>query len=102
MDEKNGEYHLGGGEYLTMKSSQIVSLREQFVVYSEDGPIYLNAEISADFSTIPSKYHEIFFNILSSKYMNKANFGDNPFSECRPIIKRKWWQFWKSKYFERQ
>ena len=40
------------------------------------------------------------FNVLSSKYLNKASFGDNPFSECKPIVKRKWWEFWKSKYVE--
>ena len=99
MGEKNGEYHLGNGDFITMKASQIVTLKEQFVVYHDNGPIVLNTDITADFSTIPERYHEIFFNILSAKYLNKANFGDNPFSECRPVVKRKWWQFWKSKYF---
>jgi hypothetical protein len=56
--------------------------------------------VVADFATIDPKYHEIFFNVLSSKYLNKASFGDNPFSECKPIIKRKWWEFWKSKYVQ--
>jgi hypothetical protein len=57
-------------------------------------------EVSADFAKIDRKYHEIFFNVLTSKYLNKVSFGENPFSECKPMVKRKWWQFWKSKYVE--
>ena len=48
----------------------------------------------------PEKYHEIFLNVLTSKYLGKVSFGDNPFSECKPMIRRKWWQFWKPKYIE--
>jgi hypothetical protein len=99
MVQSDGQFHLGNGDFLNIKSTQIVKLQEQFVVYSEDGPIFLNVDVQADFAEIPKKYHEIFFNVLAAKYMNKVSFGENPFSECRPVIKRKWWQFWKSKYF---
>lgn len=88
-----------GADYLNVKSSTIVKMEEHFVVITEDGPIDLTVDITADFMKIPEKYHEIFLNVLTSKYMNKVSFGDNPFSECRPIVKRKWWQFWKSEYF---
>lgn len=100
MTKRQGEFHLGNGDFINMKSSQIVKLKEQFTIYTPDGPITLNVDVSADFAEIPEKYHEIFFNVLSSKYLNKVNFGDNPFSECRPVVKRKWWQFWKPKYTE--
>jgi len=100
MSKRQGEFHLGNGDFINLKTSQIVKLTENFTIYSEDGPITINVEVSSDFAKIPEKYHEIFFNVLSSKYLNKVNFGDNPFSECRPIIKRKWWQFWKPKYIE--
>ncbi len=96
----NTEFHIGNGSYINVQTSSIVKLNEQFIVYSEDGPITLTVDIVADFAKIDKKYHEIFFNVLSSKYLNRASFGENPFSECRPIVKRKWWQFWKSKYFE--
>jgi len=102
MSRADGEFHIGNGDFLNIKSSQVVKLKEDFVVFSEDGPIHLNVDVSADFSEIPEKYHEIFFNVLCAKYMNKVSFGENPFSECRPVVKRKWWQFWKSKYFEKQ
>lgn len=88
-----------GSDYFNVKSSTIVQMNEEFVVYSEDGPVVLRTIITADFENIPQKYHEIFVNVLTSKYMNKVNFGENPFSECKPLVKRKWWQFWKSQYF---
>jgi hypothetical protein len=100
MSKTEGEFHLGNGDFMNIKSSQIVKLKEQFVVYTEEGPVYLNAEVHADFAEIPEKYHEIFFNVLAAKYMNKVSYGDNPFSQCRPMVKRKWYQFWKPKYIE--
>ena len=91
------EYNLGS-KYVNIKSSSIVKLNEEFTVYSEEGPFTLDVEITADFNNIPERYHEVFLNVLTSKYMNKVSFGDNPVPECRPVIRRKWWQFWKSKY----
>ena len=92
------DYNLGN-EHIKIKSNSYVRLNEELYVFSEDGPITLDVEISADFNTIPEKYHEIFLNVLTSKYLGKVSFGENPFSECKPIVRRKWWQFWKSEYF---
>lgn len=97
----NTAYNLGT-EYVNVKSSTVVKLNEEFIVHTEEGPYVLSTEITADFGTVPEKYHEVFLNVLTSKYLNKVSFGDNPFSECRPVVKRKWWQFWKSKYFSIQ
>jgi hypothetical protein len=94
------DFHIGNGNYINLQTSSLVKLQEQFIVYTEDGPVTLNVEVAADFATIDKKYHEIFFNVISSKYLNKVAFGDNPFSECKPIVPRKWWQFWKSKYVQ--
>jgi hypothetical protein len=88
-----------GGDFIDIKTSTVVKLHERLVVQYDNGPIELIVEITADFNTIPQKYHEIFLNVISSKYLGKVSFGDNPFSECRPIQKSKWYQFWKSKYF---
>lgn len=88
-----------GGEWIDIKASTVVQLNETLIVQHNNGPIMLKVNISADFNTIPQEYHEIFLNVLSSKYLGKVNFGDNPFSNCRPVQKRKWYQFWKSKYF---
>ena len=94
------EFHIGNGNYISLQTSSLVRLQEQFIIYTEDGPITLNVDVTADFTKIDKKYHEIFFNVISSKYLNRVVFGDNPFSECKPIVTRKWWQFWKSKYVQ--
>jgi hypothetical protein len=96
----NKDFHIGNGSYINLQASNVIKLQEQFVLYTDNGPITLNVDVTADFVKIDEKYHEIFFNMLSSKYLNKVAFGDNPFSECRPIVARKWWQFWKSKYIQ--
>jgi len=94
----NKEIHLGLGSHLNVQTAQLVSLHETLVVMEGNTPIELNVKIEADFNTIPEKYHEIFFNVLSSKYHGKVSFGDNPFSLCLPPKKKKWWQFWKAGY----
>lgn len=88
-----------GSKNISVKTSTVVKLREELVLQTFDGPVMLEVEIVADLKEIPEKYHEVFLNILTAKYTNQVSFGDNPFSECKPIVKRKWWQFWKSKYF---
>lgn len=89
------ELNLGGGDLLNVKATTTVKLQETLTVFTEDGPVDLNVEILADLNTIPSNYHEIFLNVLTSKYLNKVSYGDNPFSQCKPIVKKRWWQFWK-------
>jgi hypothetical protein len=67
-------------------------------VNGTESHIELNVKIEADFNTIPEQYHEVFLNIMTAKYNNKVSFGNNPFSQCLPAPKRRWWQFWKAKY----
>ena len=92
----SNEFNMGN-TYLTVKSSSIVTLNENFTVFTQDGPIDLKVNISADLGDVPKKYHEIFLNMLTSKYVNKVSYGDNPFSQCKPVSKRRWYQFWKPK-----
>lgn len=87
------------GEWINIRKSTIITLNDYLVVQHDEGPVSLRVEIKADFNTIPPEYHEIFLNVLSSRYQGRVNFGDNPFSKCKPIQKRKWYQFWRSKYF---
>lgn len=98
--DNEGHLEIGyGGSWIDIKASTVVKLHETLVVQHNNGPIVLRVDISADFNSIPNEYHEIFLNVLSSKYLGRVNFGDNPFSQCKPVQKRKWYQFWKSKYF---
>ena len=90
------EIHLGFGSHLNVQSSRNVSLYETLTLINGDkDPITLDIKVEADFNTIPEQYHEVFFNMMASKYYNKASFGDNPFSQCLPPAKKKWYQFWK-------
>jgi hypothetical protein len=100
MKENKNEIHLGFGSHLNVQTSQLVSINESLVlvtVNGTEGHVELNVKIEADFNTIPEKYHEVFLNIMTAKYSNKVSFGDNPFSQCLPTPKRRWWQFWKAK-----
>ncbi len=98
MDSKNKEIFLGAGNNLEMKTSQLVQTHQTLYLMTEDkGSIPLNVVISADFDTIPKEYHEVFLNMVAARYLGRVSFGDNPFSQCVPIPKRRWWQFWKPK-----
>jgi hypothetical protein len=57
--------------------------------------INLDVKITADLNSIPPEYHEVFLNMLTSKYYGRVSFGDNPFSQCLPPKKKKWYEFWK-------
>jgi hypothetical protein len=79
-----------------IKTSRNVKMRNTLTLISDNGEaIDLNVNIEADFETIPDKYHEVFLNMLMAKYYGKVSFGDNPFSQCLPPKKKKWYQFWK-------
>jgi hypothetical protein len=97
MKQSKTEYSLNM-DSIVVKASTIVTLNEYFEVLTEDGPVDVKTTIQCDFVDIPEKYHEVVLNMLTVKYLNKVSFGNNPFSECKPIIKRKWWQFWKKEY----
>ena len=93
------EIHFGTGNYLNVQTSQLVTMNEVLtLVNGSGGPIELNIKIEADFKSIPERYHEVFLNMMTSKYYNRASFGDNPFSQCVPPKKRKWFEFWKPIY----
>lgn len=94
----NNEVFLGNGSNFTVQSTQIVELRESLVlVVPDDNSISLDVKITADLNSIPTKYHEIFLNMLTSRYYGRVSFGDNPFSQCVPPKRKKWYQFWKNK-----
>ena len=94
--KKNNDIFMGDGQHLNIQSSQHLQTFNSLKLFTvEDGAIELNIEIKADFSKIPEKYHEVFLNMFSSKYVGTTSFGDNPFSLCKPAPKRKWYQIWK-------
>jgi len=98
MNKKDAEINLGGGNNIEMKTSQLVSVYDTLnLITPENGGIVLSVKIEADFNSIPEKYQEVFLNMMSAKYLGRVSFGDNPFSQCQPAPKKRWWQFWKNK-----
>jgi hypothetical protein len=98
MNKKDTEINLGGGYNLDLRSAKIVNTHQTLYLTTPDsGTLTLSVNISADFDGIPEEYHEVFLNMLSAKYLGRVSFGDNPFSQCQPAPKRKWYQFWKPK-----
>jgi hypothetical protein len=90
------EIFLGSGANYTIQQSKNVELQETLILYNgKETPTELNVRIVADFGTIPEEYHEVFLNMMTSKYYGKTSFGHNPFSKCVPPQKKKWYQIWK-------
>jgi len=89
------ETSLGSGDNFLIESTNYVTLQESLSLTTEKGSIFLNVRVEADFHTIPEEYHEVFLNMMTSKYYGRVSFGDNPFSQCLPPKKVRWWQFWK-------
>ena len=101
MKNRESEIFLGAGNNMEMKSSRMVTTYQVlYLTTPEDGTIPMTIKIEADFDTIPEEYQEVFMNMISVKYLDRVSFGDNPFSQCLPAPKRRWWQIWKSKTIE--
>lgn len=97
MGKKENELYLGGGANINVKAAKVVTLHNNLkLITIGDGAVSLDVKIEADFDSIPEKYHEVFLNMLSAKYLDTVSFGDNPFSMCVPPPKKKWWQFWRA------
>lgn len=70
------EIFLGNGSNLTIQTSTNVELKETLTLMSygdEDESYTLEVSIKADFGTIPKKYHEVFLNMMTSKYYGKTS-----------------------------
>jgi hypothetical protein len=97
MTKKERELYLGGGANINVKAAKVVTIHNNLKLMTiGDGAVALDVKIEADFDSIPEKYHEVFLNMMSAKYLDTVSFGDNPFSQCVPPPKKKWWQFWKA------
>ena len=97
MSKKETDIYLGAGNNINVRKASIVSVYNTLKLMTiNDGAITLDIKIEADFDTIPEKYHEVFLNMVSAKYLDSVSFGDNPFSLCQPPPKKKWWQIWKA------
>jgi hypothetical protein len=94
--QKEGEFHIGDGKHLTVKSSTVVSMNDQLRLMTGEGKsITLNVEIKADFDKIPPAYHQMFLQMLQIRYGGIVNIWDNTQPFSKPEVKKKWYQIWK-------
>jgi len=89
------EINMGEGSNYLVKTSKPVTMWDSLTVLNEGKTVSLDIKIEADFDTIPEEYLEIFLNMMTARYYGRASFGDNLFSQCQPVPKRKWYQLWK-------
>ena len=96
--QKEGEFHIGNGQHLLVKSSTIVEMHDRLKLMAGDSnQITLDIEIKADFGTIPSEYYQLFMQMMSVRYGGIVNIWDNTLPFAKPDIKKKrWYQFWKN------
>lgn len=95
--EKKGEFYIGDGSHLTVKSSTIVRMQDHLKLMIDDGKsISLDVEIKADFDKLPPEYHQLFCQMMMVRYGGIVNIWDNTQPFAKPEIKKKrWWQIWK-------
>jgi hypothetical protein len=96
--QKEGEFYIGDGSHLTIKSSTIVEMHDHLKLMIGDGEsISLDIKILADFEGIPSAYHQLFCQMMMVRYGGMVNIWDNTQPFAKPVVnKKKWYQFWKS------
>lgn len=94
-DDLTGLFNVKPADYLYVQSSLVVKLDQNLLLLTPDGNIEVRMEIVTDLKDVPEKYREVVLNMITSKYLNKVSFSDNPFSACREIPKTYWWEFWK-------
>jgi len=94
---KPGEFYLGDGNHLVIKSSTIVQMHDHLKLMTGDGEsILLDVEIKADFDKIPPEYHQVFCQMMAVRYGGIVNIWDNRQPFAKPEVKKKkWWQIWK-------
>lgn len=94
---KPGEFYLGGGSHLTVKSSTVVEMHDYLkLLISEGKDLILDVEIKADFEKIPPEYHQLFCQMMMVRYGGIINIYDNKQPFAKPDVKKKkWWQIWK-------
>ena len=92
-----GQFHIGDGAHLTVKSSTVVEMHDYLKLMTGDGKsVTLDVKILADFDKIPPQYHQLFCQMMMVRYGGMVNIWDNTQPFAKPETpKKKWYQFWK-------
>jgi hypothetical protein len=95
--QQKGEFHIGDGAHLSVKSSTVVEMHDYLKLMTGDGQgVTLDVKILADFEKIPPQYHQLFCQMMMVRYGGMVNIWDNTQPFAKPEVKKKkWYQFWK-------
>lgn len=82
MTQENGKSHLNLTNccQYQIKTTKVLTMKDEFTIICDNEPIVLEVEISADFEKVPEKYREMFLNMMTSKYMNVVTLDNNIYS----------------------
>jgi|694.fasta_scaffold01094_49 hypothetical protein len=99
VNSKQGQYHIGNGQHLTVKSSYTVQMKDHLMLFTGDASypiIELPIEIKADFEKIPNEWHQILIQMMMVRYGGVVRCDNNtkPF-EVPFKTKRRWYNFLK-------
>ena len=90
--EKKGEFHIGDGSHLTVKSSTTVEMHNYLkLMIGENKNIMLDVVIKADFEKIPPEYHQLFCQMMMVRYGGIVSIWDNTQPFAKPEVKKKKW-----------
>jgi hypothetical protein len=99
VNNKQGQYHIGGGQHLTVKLSHTIQMKDNLVLFTGDtnNPVIeLPIDIKADFEKIPIEWHQTLIQMMMVRYGGVIRIDSNtkPFSV--PFkTKRRWYNFLK-------
>jgi hypothetical protein len=96
--KKEAEFHISDGQYLTMKTTYTVEMKDKLRLLTGEGKGQdLDITITADFEKIPKEYHLLFMRMMMVRYGGIVNVYDNtsPFEDPKKP-KKPWYKFWKS------
>lgn len=89
-----GDYYLGAGNHLTVKSSYVVLMKDHLVLFDGEGnSISLDVEIKADLANVHEKWHQTMTQMMSARYGGVVKCYDSttkPF-KAPPKQEKKWW-----------
>ena len=94
--KKEGEFHIGDGKHLSVRTSTVVEMHDQLrVMTGEAKSLTVDVQIKADFEKIPTEYHMMFMQMMQIRYGNIVNVWDNTQPFAKKEEKKKWYQIWK-------
>jgi ABC-type arginine transport system ATPase subunit len=97
VNNKQDQYHIGGGQHLTVKLSHTIQMKDNLVLFTGDTTnpvIELHIDIKADFEKIPTEWHQTLTQMMMVRYGGVIKLDSNTKPFTVPFkTKRRWYNF---------